>query len=128
MCCMPSLRRIGTCGSFSSTLLGVHQEAAVHLAYAEYDDLSVLERIAILRGLSALALSADAVRDYISTRLEAMPAPAPPRLKKVLRRDFLLIDNFWLVVMSLSPGAMCVLAGCSTEDSCIPEGSLDYIH
>ncbi|CAL8466956.1 g6492 [Coccomyxa elongata] len=58
------------------------REAAVHLAYAEYDDLSVLERIAILRGLSALALSADAVRDYISARLEAMPAPAPPRLKK----------------------------------------------
>lgn len=55
----------------------------MHLAYAEYDDLSVLERVAILRGLSALALSADAVRDYISARLEAMPAPAPPRLKKV---------------------------------------------
>ena len=55
----------------------------MHLAYAEYDDLSVLERIAILRGLSALALSADAVRDYISARLDAMPAPVAPVKRKV---------------------------------------------
>lgn len=55
----------------------------MHLAYAEYDDLSVQERIAILRGLSALALSADAVRDYISARLDAMPAPVAPVKRKV---------------------------------------------
>lgn len=55
----------------------------MHLAYAEYDDLSVLERIAILRGLSALTLSADAVRDHISARLDAMPAPVAPLKRKV---------------------------------------------
>ena len=53
----------------------------MHLAYAEYDDLSVLERIAILRGLSALALSADAVRDYITARLDAMPAPVKRKVR-----------------------------------------------
>lgn len=59
------------------------QEAAVHLACAEYDDLSVLERIAILRGLSALALSAEAVRDHISARTEALPVSAPAQRRKV---------------------------------------------
>lgn len=55
------------------------QVAAVHLAYAEYDDLMVMERIAILRGLSGLALSAEAVRDHISARIEALPAPVQRR-------------------------------------------------
>ncbi len=53
------------------------QAAALHLAYAEYDDMSTLERIAILRGLCGLVLTTDAVRDVISARMDAISASLP---------------------------------------------------
>lgn len=95
----------------------------MHLAYAEYDDLSVLERIAILRGLSALALSADAVREYISARLEAMPAPAPPRLKKVCAprvpaHQQYVLSRPW----TQESEPVYFLVSCNTEGSYIQEG------
>ena len=53
------------------------QAAALHLAYAEYDDMSTLERMAILRGLCGLVLTTDAVRDVISARMDAISASLP---------------------------------------------------
>lgn len=53
------------------------QAAALHLAHAEYDDISTLERMAILRGLCGLVLTTDAVRDVISARMDAISASLP---------------------------------------------------
>lgn len=49
----------------------------MHLAYAEYDDLGTLERLAVLRGLAGLVLGTDAVRDLISVRMDAIAAAHP---------------------------------------------------
>ena len=53
------------------------QAAALHLAYAEYDDMSTLERMAILRGLCGLLLSSDAAREVVAARMEAIAALQP---------------------------------------------------
>ena len=55
----------------------ISQAAALHLVYAEYDDMSTLERMAILRGLCGLVLTTDAVRDVISARMDAISASLP---------------------------------------------------
>lgn len=53
------------------------QAAALHLAYAEYDDMSTMERMAILRGLCGLLLATDAAREVVGARLEAIAALQP---------------------------------------------------
>ncbi len=60
------------------------QTAALHLGYAEYDDMSLLERMAILRGLCGLVLSSDAVRDVIGARMDAIAALQPKAKVKAL--------------------------------------------
>ncbi len=56
------------------------QAAALHLSYAEYDDMGTLERMAILRGLCGLLLSTDAVREVVGARMDAIAA-LQPKLK-----------------------------------------------
>jgi hypothetical protein len=91
------------------------QEAALRLAYGEYDDLGPRERIAILRGLSALALGSDGVRDHISARLEAFNAAAAAAAAEaeaaaaLARRKAWLLCPFYGCLSSLIP---CMHAGC----------------
>ncbi|KAK9824407.1 hypothetical protein WJX72_010057 [[Myrmecia] bisecta] len=51
------------------------REAAIRLSYAAYSDLEPSERMTILRALCNMALASEAVRDHISSRVEAMAGP-----------------------------------------------------
>ena len=52
------------------------QGAALKLAYMEYADLRVGERLALLQGLLEMALEVESIREYISARVEAMAPPS----------------------------------------------------
>ena len=54
------------------------QAAALKLAYMEYADLVVSERLALLQGLLEMALEVEAIREYVSAQVEAM-APLSKR-------------------------------------------------
>lgn len=54
------------------------QAAALKLAYMEYADLEVSERLALLQGLLEMALEVEAIREYVSAKVEAM-APLSKR-------------------------------------------------
>ena len=66
------------------------QTAALKMAYSEYGDLTVEERLAILSALTHLALSSEVVREHFAAAVEAA-ATAPPRpsSKKVCCRALL---------------------------------------
>ena len=69
------------------------QAAALHLAYAEYDDMSTLERMAILRGLCGLLLSSDAAREVVTVRMEAIAALQPkPKVPCLCCHVAILLD------------------------------------
>lgn len=55
------------------------QGAALKLAYMEYADLALEERLALLQGLLEQALDCEVVRELITSKVEAM---ALPRQKK----------------------------------------------
>ncbi len=55
------------------------QAAALKLAYMEYADLGLDERLALLQGLLEQALDCEEVRELITSKVEAM---ALPRQKK----------------------------------------------
>jgi len=66
----------------SHQLLSCHlyvQAAALKLAYMEYADLGLDERLALLQGLLEQALDCEEVRELITSKVEAM---ALPRQKK----------------------------------------------
>lgn len=48
------------------------QDAAIALSNGEYWELTVYQRIALLKGLSNLALSAEPVRDLFQAKAEAL--------------------------------------------------------
>ena len=54
---------------------GLLQEAAVLLAYGDYWDLALPQRVALLRGLCALALNNESVCDHFQSIAEAMDLP-----------------------------------------------------
>ena len=62
------------------------QAAALKMAYSEYSYLSTEERLAVLKGLTHLALSSEAIRDHFAAVAEAA-VPAVPRTtaKKTVR-------------------------------------------
>ena len=55
------------------------QAAALKLAYMEYADLGLEERLALLQGLLEQALDCEDVRELITSKVESM---ALPRQKK----------------------------------------------
>lgn len=54
------------------------QAAALKLAYMEYADLAVGERLALLQGLLEMALEVETIREFVSAKVEAM-APLSKR-------------------------------------------------
>ena len=52
------------------------QAAALKLAYMEYADLGVEERLALLQGLLEMALEVETIREYVSAKVEAMAPPS----------------------------------------------------
>ena len=62
------------------------QAAALRLAYSEYGDLDVMERVAVLKALTYLALSSEPVREHFAAAVEAVTASQPrPGAKKAVR-------------------------------------------
>jgi len=51
------------------------QAAALKLAYMEYADLGLDERLALLQGLLEQALDCEEVRELITSKVEAMALP-----------------------------------------------------
>jgi hypothetical protein len=62
------------------------QAAAWHLSTAEYTELSVDERVAVLKALTALALDSEAVRDHVGVHIngptDAVAEPKEPRVPR----------------------------------------------
>lgn len=54
------------------------QAAALKLAYMEYADLAVDERLALLQGLLEMTLEVETIREYVTAKVEAM-APLSKR-------------------------------------------------
>ena len=52
------------------------QGAALKLAYMEYADLGVGERLALLQGLLEMALEVESIREYVSACVEVMAPPS----------------------------------------------------
>lgn len=47
------------------------------MAYSEYSSLNTEERLAVLKGLTHLALSSEAIRDHFAAVAEAVTIAAP---------------------------------------------------
>ena len=66
------------------------QAAALKLAYMEYADLTLAERLALLQSLLEQALDCEVVRELITSKVDAM---ALPRQKKPVCFHHLLCMN-----------------------------------
>ena len=94
------------------------QAAALKLAYMEYADLDIQERLALLQGLIEQALDCEDVRDLITSKVEALSVPRQPKKPVSLMVHFLL--KFLMSIANLlaprwSRGASLLKTGTSSE-------------
>lgn len=70
------------CTAANGVAGAIVQAAAQHLQYADYADLEVEERVAVLRGLAALALDAEPIRDHVAVHVDGSTSLKEPRLTR----------------------------------------------
>lgn len=90
------------------------QGAALKLAYMEYADLQLGERLALLQALLEQALDCELVRELITSNVEAM---ALPRQKKPVRCSACCICV--VADAAISANANCLT--CGSSDVCLHE-------
>ncbi len=82
--------------SASYQLLSCHlhvQAAALKLAYMEYADLGLDERLALLQGLLEQALDCEEVRELITSKVEAMALPRQKKPVSHYHSTFTLLET-----------------------------------
>lgn len=96
----------------------VEQAAALKLAYMEYADLDVQERLALLQGLLEQALDCEEVRDLITCKVEAMALPRQP--KKLVSPSPQSISTSRGCMLSKALHSILLLQTWCTVQGCVP--------